>query len=70
MPRLACAGARTQTYYFEGLGTEPQVGDFIYTEANCSRKTTTQGWLGINAVNGDAIFVNSSGQVTVKTSCT
>ena len=67
---LACAAARTQTYYFEGLGTEPQVGDFIYTEANCSRKTTTQGWLGINAVNGDAIFVNSSGQVTVKTSCT
>ena len=66
----SCALARGTTYYFEGRNTEPIVGDRVYSNSMCTTLLAASAWIGINAVNTDAIYVDATGRVTNKSGCT
>ena len=66
-----CGLVRGTTYFWNGGGVEPELNDVIYLDVGCGIPIVSTGeWMGINAVNTEAIYIDASGQVTNKSGCT
>ena len=64
-----CPLVRGVTLWFDGEGAEPNIGDPIYTDSACTLPyVDTPVWLGINAINTEAIYI-VGGIVTNKSGC-
>ena len=64
-----CPLPRASTLWFQGEGTEPEIGDFLYSDSTCETlNDLSPVWLGINAVESDAIYV-VNGEVINKSEC-
>jgi len=63
---------RGTIYYWSGTGSEPEVGDVIYTDTICDTIVTapTGGWIGIGLPNSQGIYIDATATVTVKSPCT
>jgi len=69
---LSCGLPRATTYYWSGTGSEPEVGDIIFTDTICDTivSAPSGGWIGIGLPNSQGIYVDATGTVTVKSPCT
>jgi len=70
---LACAAATSTTYYHDGSGVAPEIGDSIYSMSDCATapllNAGTSNYILLGDGTNNYIQLNSLGQIIAKTSC-
>ena len=72
---LACAAAKATTYYHDGSGVAPEIGDNIYSLSDCETPVrallpnTTENYISLGDGTNSYIKVLGNGEIIAKTSC-
>ena len=68
----SCALPRATQYFWNGTGSEPEIGDVVYTDNLCDEIVVAPSgaWIGIGPVNSQGIYIDATATITVKSPCT